>query len=146
MNRTKIKGGCQSGRKVVTHNSKSDVPLNFFETRDIIGCGRNIAYLLERWYSMYLENFIILVNRCAVNGRFHQGQRLHVLASPPIGCIIHCCVNNVQRCETTLKMFFFNKYTINLLILEFKSSLSFFKFINPFQTFYFWPRNAMYLK
>ena len=26
-NRTKIKGGCQSGRKVVTHDSKSDLPL-----------------------------------------------------------------------------------------------------------------------
>ena len=26
-NRTKIKGGCQSGRNVVTHNSKSDLPL-----------------------------------------------------------------------------------------------------------------------
>ena len=26
---TKIKGGCQSGRKVVTHNSKSDSPLMF---------------------------------------------------------------------------------------------------------------------
>ena len=27
INRTKIKGGCQSGTKVVTHNSKSDLPL-----------------------------------------------------------------------------------------------------------------------
>ena len=27
INRTKIKGGCQSGRKVVTHNSKNDLPL-----------------------------------------------------------------------------------------------------------------------
>ena len=27
INRTKIKGGCQSGRQVVTHNSKSDLPL-----------------------------------------------------------------------------------------------------------------------
>ena len=27
VNQTKIKGGCQSGRKVVTHNSKSDLPL-----------------------------------------------------------------------------------------------------------------------
>ena len=27
INRTKIKGGCQSGRKVVTHNSRSDLPL-----------------------------------------------------------------------------------------------------------------------
>ena len=26
INRTKIKGGCQSGRKVVTHKSKSDLP------------------------------------------------------------------------------------------------------------------------
>ena len=27
INRTKIKGGCQSGRVVVTRNSKSDLPL-----------------------------------------------------------------------------------------------------------------------
>ena len=27
MNRTKFKGGCQSGRKLVTHNAKSDLPL-----------------------------------------------------------------------------------------------------------------------
>ena len=27
INRTKIKGGCQSGQKVVTHSSKSDLPL-----------------------------------------------------------------------------------------------------------------------
>ena len=27
INQTKIKGGFQSGRKVVTHNSKSDLPL-----------------------------------------------------------------------------------------------------------------------
>ena len=27
INRTKFKGDCQSGRKVVTHNSKSDLPL-----------------------------------------------------------------------------------------------------------------------
>ena len=26
-NQSKIKGGCQSGRKVVNHNSKSDLPL-----------------------------------------------------------------------------------------------------------------------
>ena len=26
----KIKGGCQSGRKVVTHNSKSDLPLCYW--------------------------------------------------------------------------------------------------------------------
>ena len=27
INRIKIKGGCWSGRKVVTHNAKSDLPL-----------------------------------------------------------------------------------------------------------------------
>ena len=30
INRTNIKGGCQSARKVVTHNSKSDLPLHLF--------------------------------------------------------------------------------------------------------------------
>ena len=29
INRTKIKGSCQSGRKVITHDSKSDLPLEF---------------------------------------------------------------------------------------------------------------------
>ena len=28
INRTKIKGGCQLGGKVVTHNSKNDLPLS----------------------------------------------------------------------------------------------------------------------
>ena len=28
INPTKIKGGCQSGRKVVPHDSKSDLPLS----------------------------------------------------------------------------------------------------------------------
>ena len=27
IDQAKIKGGCQSGRKVITHNSKSDLPL-----------------------------------------------------------------------------------------------------------------------
>ena len=27
VNQTKVKGGCQSGRKVVPHDSKSDLPL-----------------------------------------------------------------------------------------------------------------------
>ena len=35
INRTKIKGGCQSGRKVVTHDSKNDLPPErfFFQKR-----------------------------------------------------------------------------------------------------------------
>ena len=28
VNKTKIKGGCRSGRKVVPHNSKGDLPLD----------------------------------------------------------------------------------------------------------------------
>ena len=34
-NQTKIKGGCQSGRKVVTHNSKSDLPLIMMHLNDM---------------------------------------------------------------------------------------------------------------
>ena len=30
INQTKIKGGCKSGRKVVPHDSKSDLPLSTF--------------------------------------------------------------------------------------------------------------------
>ena len=43
MNRTKIKGGCQLGRKEVTHNSKSDLPLSTLHLKeklptDLVGC------------------------------------------------------------------------------------------------------------
>ena len=32
--KTKIKGGCESGRKVVPHNSKSDLPLSIYVQHD----------------------------------------------------------------------------------------------------------------
>ena len=35
LNRTKIKGGYKSGRKVVTHNSKSDLPLVIIQNLDV---------------------------------------------------------------------------------------------------------------
>ena len=54
INRTKIKGGCQSGRKMVTHNSKSDLPLHiryFDETPnlDLVFCMKKNSwdYLVE---------------------------------------------------------------------------------------------------
>ena len=34
INQTKIKGGCQSGRKVVTYDSKSDLPLKHDKSAD----------------------------------------------------------------------------------------------------------------
>ena len=38
VNQTKIKGGCQLGRKVVSHNFKSDLPqLHFFKILVIFG-------------------------------------------------------------------------------------------------------------
>ena len=43
INQTKIKGGCQSGRKVVTHNSKSDLPLNL----DMIS-GFHVAFFKKK--------------------------------------------------------------------------------------------------
>ena len=43
INRSKIKGGCQSGRKVVTYNSKSDLPLGMIKGALISSRnGRNI--------------------------------------------------------------------------------------------------------
>ncbi len=36
INRTKIKGCCQSGRKVVPHDSKSDLPLVCVQYHDLL--------------------------------------------------------------------------------------------------------------
>ena len=41
-NRTNIKGGYQSGRKVLTHNSKSDLPLtNWNAERPRLGAAKS---------------------------------------------------------------------------------------------------------
>ena len=44
INQTKIKSGCQSGRKVVTHNSKSDLPLtSIFGIKPLgVGTSKNL--------------------------------------------------------------------------------------------------------
>ena len=38
INQKKIKGGCQPGRKVVTYNSKSDLPLDCMDTYERLTC------------------------------------------------------------------------------------------------------------
>ena len=55
INRTKIKGGCQSGRKVVTNNSKSDFLLAYLAPNSKYGqvalhCGLVVGFLvLSTW-------------------------------------------------------------------------------------------------
>ena len=49
INRTKNKGSCQSGRKVVTHNSESDLPLSKKETLAyLVDLDRLISYILPK--------------------------------------------------------------------------------------------------
>ena len=47
INRTKIKGGCQSGRKVVTHNSKSDSPLALAADAECSAIGRKAPKVVD---------------------------------------------------------------------------------------------------
>ena len=48
MNQTKIKGGCQSGKKVVTLNSKCDLPLASIFS--------NIQIVLNKQYGVLKKN------------------------------------------------------------------------------------------
>ena len=54
INQTKIEGSCQSGRKVVTHNSKSDLPL---------------AILLEHMHKKFE------INRTKIKGSCQSGRK-----------------------------------------------------------------------
>ena len=42
INQTKIKGDCQSERKVVTHNSKNDLPLGILQKMSLVGTAYHI--------------------------------------------------------------------------------------------------------
>ena len=44
INRTKIKGGCQSGRKVLTHDSMSELPLDPYSNIE----HQSVVYLLQK--------------------------------------------------------------------------------------------------
>ena len=62
INQTKIKGGCQSGRKVVMHNSKSDLPLKVLTHSSSLSCEHvccqeDFNRYLHWPYSYYLPLF-----------------------------------------------------------------------------------------
>ena len=68
INRTKIKGSCQSGRKMVTHNSKSDLPLAElvleptqvlaglfrFKSNELVFCAQNAIGQFPALFIFYL--------------------------------------------------------------------------------------------
>ena len=55
INWTKIKGGYQSGRKVVTHNSKSDLPLVSFGGEALRNTSRECPLREKSWSSVTPE-------------------------------------------------------------------------------------------
>ena len=61
INRTKLKGGCQSGRKVVTHNPKSDLPLaphdsGYLKKKNMRSYVLRGKSLLELWVTTFLPD------------------------------------------------------------------------------------------
>ena len=71
INLTKIKGGCQLGRKVVTHNSNSDLPLkDGFNVFELHKCIFFLLYNLLRkakggWLNNSTTFWIILLSKAA---------------------------------------------------------------------------------
>ena len=50
----------------------------------------------------YLQNFIFLIDSCAVNGNFYQCQSFRIFRLS-VGCIIHWGVDYIQRSKDTLE-------------------------------------------
>ena len=57
INRTKIKGSCQSGRKVVTHDSKSDFPPDFTLKYDFRQCDEVMFWIKDKEALVTTEEF-----------------------------------------------------------------------------------------
>ena len=56
---TKIKGGCQSGRKMVTHNSKSDLPIDSFKSLEwCIPCKKQKRICIAQLFSALVAGAI----------------------------------------------------------------------------------------
>ena len=62
INQTKIKGGCQSGRKIVTHNSKSDLPLvRSYQKMDIDSLESRFSISLFNGISRYRRQKLVTI-------------------------------------------------------------------------------------
>ena len=59
INQTKIKGGCQSGREVVTHNSKSDLTLASYYV-PIYLCYKKLTLLILKYAEQEKTTEILL--------------------------------------------------------------------------------------
>ena len=63
INHTKIKGGCQSGRKVVPHDSKSDLPLSIYllATKSKDGSRPLIHFFVIFIYHVFFWSYLIRI-------------------------------------------------------------------------------------
>ena len=75
INWTKIKDGCQSGRKVVTHNSKSDLPLvnTIKSIHTTVGYPTMTAHL--QYFFLSTATFLTASETKGSNGYFFSPQQ-----------------------------------------------------------------------
>ena len=91
INWTKIKAGCQSGRKVVTHNSKSDLPL--FR----IGfCSKIYFFTSEIGMSQFLKAVTAMGKGVVLNNHRHKWRTFMQNASS----FPFCCCHNFEICNS----------------------------------------------
>ena len=57
-NRTNIKGSCQSGRKVVTHNSKSDLPLEYSAPMNVFWVCKHVVVQFDSVKNCIVIDFV----------------------------------------------------------------------------------------
>ena len=130
INRTKIKGGCQSGRKMVTHNSKSDLPCpkNAHHVRgqivlQSIKINTGILNRFHRSRHQLIFIFICFFFRCPVDweimGEFEyssskttalvhfQAHKFPYTSSVYYQCNVRLCIRHAGGCEDTVSIYIF---------------------------------------
>ena len=63
-NETKIKGGCQSGRKVVPNDSKSDLPLPMYVCTHVVW--RTFMLRKKSWNHLRRKNYIAISQKIQI--------------------------------------------------------------------------------
>ena len=102
INRTKIKGTCESGRKVVAHNSKSDLPLSIF----ILWKIRLGFYLCICFSNDFIIIFKVFIIIPFFKTRLQQWMRLCFMNNFHMSCVIcPMCKLTIAFCTLMLIMF-----------------------------------------
>ena len=130
INQTKIKGGCESGRKVVTHNSKSDLPLVEMIYKISVKCHETACCMSQKFTAadITFKSFCPFFIFFSIKLHTHKQSRRKwgIMVQHSCTCVLYVLDVRDLRAETpkNVSQFFLDWYNVRQMNIMNLSSLA----------------------